>query len=127
MSALEPGLTFEWGQEVTPQMSARHIGSGDVGVFSTPSMIGMMEAAATRCVQPHLDEGSTTVGYIVNVRHLAPTPVGREVSVSARLEEVDGRKLKFRVEAREGDKVIGDGEHIRFIVDTAKFLEQSTA
>jgi predicted thioesterase len=127
MSALEPGLTFEWGQEVTPQMSARHIGSGDVGVFSTPSMIGMMEAAATRCVQPHLDEGSTTVGYIVNVRHLAPTPVGREVSVSARLEEVDRRKLKFRVEAREGDKVIGDGEHIRFIVDTAKFLEQSTA
>ena len=127
MSTLEPGLTFEWSQEVTPQMSARHIGSGDVGVLSTPSMIGMMEAAATRCVQPHLDEGSTTVGYIVNVRHLAPTPIGREVRVSARLEEVDGRKLKFRVEAREGDKVIGDGEHIRFIVDTAKFLEQSTA
>jgi predicted thioesterase len=90
-------------------------------------MIAMMEGASLRCVQPHLEDGQTTVGYIVNIRHLAPTAVGSEVTVSSRLQEVDGRKLRFRVEAREGDKVVGDGEHVRVIVDSAKFLDQSTA
>jgi predicted thioesterase len=127
MSELQPGLTFELKREVRPDMSARHLGSGDVGVLATPAMIAMMEGASLRCVQPQLEDGQTTVGYIVNIRHLAPTPVGNEVTVSSRLEEVDGRKLKFRVEAREGDKVVGDGEHVRVIVDSAKFLDQSTA
>jgi predicted thioesterase len=108
-------------------MSARHLGSGDVGVLATPAMIGMMEGTSLRAVQPHLAEGQTTVGYIVNIRHLAPTPIGREVRVHARLEEVDGRKLKFKVEAYEGDKLIGDGEHVRVIIDSSRFLQQAGA
>jgi predicted thioesterase len=123
---LKPGLHFEVTSTVTPEMSARHIGSGDVGVFSTPSMIGMMEGAATRCVQPHMEDGHTTVGYIVNVRHLAPTPIGNDVTVSARLDAVDGRKLTFHVEAREDDRVVGQGEHVRVIIETARFLQTST-
>src|SRR5207302_8649028 len=113
-----------WSRVVTQEMSARHIGSGDVGVLSTPSMIAMMEGASTRCVQPALPEGQTTVGYIVNIRHLAPTAIGSEVTASSRLEEVDGKRLKFRVEAHEGDKVVGEGELLRVIVDSARFVER---
>ncbi|HEV3233315.1 MAG TPA: thioesterase family protein [Candidatus Dormibacteraeota bacterium] len=122
---LQPGLSFTVQNTVTPEMSARHIGSGDVGVLSTPTMIAMMEGASTRMVQPHMEAGHTTVGYIVNIRHLAPTLIGGEVTVTSRLEEIDGRKLRFHVEAREGDKVVGEGEHVRVIIDTARFLESS--
>jgi len=120
-------MTFEWSREVGPDMSARHLGSGDVGVLATPAMIALMEGASLRCVQDALPEGQTTVGYIVNIRHLAPTALGRTVTVSARLDEVDGRKLKFHVEAREGDKVVGEGEHVRVVIDSAVFLQQSSA
>ena len=126
MSELAPGLTHEVRREVGPEMSARHLGSGTLGVLSTPSMIAMMEAAATLSVQPHLPEGQSTVGYIVNIRHLAPTAIGAEVVAMARLDEIDGRKLKFRVEAHEGDKLVGEGEHVRAIIDSEAFLKQST-
>lgn len=122
---LQPGLEFEWSREVTPEMSARHLGSGDVGVLATPTMIQMMEGASLRAVQEHLPEGSTTVGYIVNIRHLAPTAIGREVRVRSRLEAVDGRKLRFRVEAYDGDKLVGEGEHVRVVIDSARFLAEA--
>jgi predicted thioesterase len=121
---LHAGLEYEWSRAVTPEMSARHLGSGDIGVLATPAMIALMEGASLHAVQPRLAEGETTVGYIVNIRHLAPTPIGAEVRVRARLEEVDGRKLRFHVDAYEGDKLIGDGEHVRVVVDAARFLEQ---
>ncbi len=124
-TGLQPGITFEFSNTVTPEMTARHIGSGDVGVLSTPTMIGMMEGASTRCVQPYMEEGHTTVGYIVNIRHLAPTPVGNQVTVTSRLDAIDGRRLKFFVQAREADKVVGEGEHVRVVIDTATFLQQS--
>jgi fluoroacetyl-CoA thioesterase len=126
MSELQPGLTFELRREVRPDMSARHLGSGDVGVLATPAMVAMMEGASMRSVQPHLGEGQTTVGYIVNIRHLAPTLIGAEVVATARLQSVDGRKLKFRVEVHEGDKLVGEGEHVRVIIDSENFLKQST-
>ena len=125
MSDLAAGLKFEWSREVTHEMSARHLGSGDVGVLATPAMIAMMEGASLRCVQDQLAEGETTVGYIVNIRHLSPTPLGREVTVSAQLDRVDGRKLTFSVEAREGGKTVGTGEHVRVIIETARFLEEA--
>jgi predicted thioesterase len=124
---LKPGLEYEWTRQVTPEMSARHLGSGDVGVLSTPSMIAMMEGASTRCAQPHLPEGQTTVGYIVNIRHLAPTAIGREVRARSRLESIDGRNLQFRVEAYEGDKLVGEGEHVRVVIDSSRFLKDAGA
>jgi fluoroacetyl-CoA thioesterase len=126
-TTLVPGLAFEWLREVGQEMSARHLGSGDVGVLATPAMIAMMEGASLRAVQEHLPEGSTTVGYIVNIRHLAPTPLGREVRVRATLDGVDGRKLHFRVEAFDGDKLVGDGEHVRVIIDSGRFLAEAGA
>jgi fluoroacetyl-CoA thioesterase len=121
----QPGLSFELKREVQPDMSARHLGSGDVGVLATPAMIAMMEGASMRAVADQLGEGQTTVGYVVNIRHLAPTPIGAEVVATARLESVDGRKLKFRVEVREGDKLVGEGEHVRVIIDSESCLKQS--
>jgi predicted thioesterase len=126
VSELATGLSYELRREVTPEMSARHLGSGTLGVLSTPSMIAMMEGAATLGVQPHLPEGQSTVGYIVNIRHLAPTAIGAEVVATARLDAIDGRKLTFRVEAREGDKLVGEGEHVRVIIDSESFLKKST-
>jgi fluoroacetyl-CoA thioesterase len=126
MSGLQPGLSFELKREVRPDMSARHLGSGDVGVLATPAMVAMMEGASMRSVQPYLSEGQTTVGYIVNIRHLAPTLIGAEVVATARLESVDGRKLRFRVEVHEGAKLVGEGEHVRVIIDSESFLKQST-
>lgn len=127
MAGPEVGMTFEWSREVSQEMSARHLGSGDVGVLATPAMIAMMEGASLRAVQDALPEGQTTVGYVVNIRHLAPTPLGRTVTVHARLTEVDGRKLRFHVEAHEGDKLVGEGEHVRVVIDSAAFLQQSSA
>ncbi len=103
---------------------AKHVGSGDVEVLSTPSMIAFMERVAMECVQVFLPEGYTTVGTAVEVRHLNPAPKGVEVEVAAKLIEVDGRRLKFEVEARWGSVLVGKGVHERFIVERLKFLEK---
>jgi predicted thioesterase len=103
-------------------MSARHLGSGNVGVLATPAMIAQMEGVSMRCVQPYLGEGQTTVGYIVNIRHLAPTPIGSSVMTRSVVTALEGRKIRFAVECREGEKVVGEGEHVRAIIDGDAFL-----
>ncbi|BDG60169.1 thioesterase family protein [Caldinitratiruptor microaerophilus] len=122
--ALTPGLTGELRLRVGPEHTAEAIGSGGVRVFSTPHMIGLMEGAAATAVQPHLAPGETTVGILVDVRHLAATPVGMEVVARAVLEEVDGRRLVFRVEAHDETEKIGEGRHERFIVQLDRFLNR---
>ena len=96
------------------RLATKHIG-GD-GVFSTPAMIGLMEGAGIEAVQAVLGEGYTTVGFEVNVKHFAATPKGKTVTVRAELVEVDGRKLRFNVEAHDEDKQVGAGTHRRAIV-----------
>ena len=96
------------------QLIVKHMG-GD-GVLSTPSMIGLMERAGIEAVQSHLPEGHTTVGFEVNVKHFGATPKGKKVTVRAELLEVDGRKLRFKVEAHDEDKKVGEGTHRRAIV-----------
>ena len=98
------------------------MGSGDMPVLATPAMLALMENAAMLAVADELPEGSTTVGGQISSSHLAPSPVGAEVSAKATLEKIDGRKLFFNVIATEGDKVIGEGTHLRFIVDRERFL-----
>jgi fluoroacetyl-CoA thioesterase len=85
-----------------------------------------MENAAWRTVAPHLDEGYVTVGTVVNIRHLAATPIGQKVRAEAELIEVDGRRLVFKVEAYDERQKIGDGQHERFIVKLDKFLSRIT-
>src|ERR1051325_1570248 len=96
---LQPGLSAEITTVVDDKLVVRHMG-GD-GVLSTPSMIGLMERAAIEAVQAHLPEGHTTVGFEVNVKHFGATPKGKKITVRAELLEVDGRKLRFKVEAHD--------------------------
>jgi predicted thioesterase len=111
---LAPGLKAEIVTTVDDRLVVTHMGGE--GVLSTPSMIGLMERAAIQAVQEHLPEGHTTVGFEVNVKHFGATPKGRKVTVCAELLEVDGRKLRFRIEARDEEKKVGDGTHRRAII-----------
>jgi predicted thioesterase len=111
---LKPGLKAEIVTAVDDNLVVKHMGGE--GVLSTPSMIGLMERAGIEAVQAYLPEGHTTVGFEVNVKHFAATPKGKKVTVRAELVEVDGRKLRFKVEAQDEDKKVGEGTHRRAII-----------
>ena len=111
---LTPGLKAEIVTTVDDKMVVKFMG-GD-GVLSTSSMIGLMERAGFDAVQAYMPEGHTSVGFEVNVKHFGATPKGKKVTVRAELLEVDGRKLRFKVEAHDEDKKVGDGTHRRAII-----------
>lgn len=116
------GTRYVSTTEVSAHNTARALGSGDLEVFATPAMVALMENAAMNAVAPFLAEGETTVGSEMNCTHNAPSPLGAEIEAEAVVESVEGRKVVFTVEARCGDKVIGSGSHVRYIVNVAKFL-----
>ncbi len=124
-AAIQPGLRGEIGLVVAEEHTARHLGSGAVGVLATPQMVLLMEQASVAAVDPLLPDGSSTVGAYLEVRHLAPTPVGFEVRAVAELIEFDGRKLTFRVQVLEDpfgeDQLVGEGIHQRVIIDVRRF------
>lgn len=121
---LAPGLTGTASTVVTDDLTAAALGSGLVPVYATPALIALLEAAAVNALSGALAEGQTTVGTLLNVRHLAATPVGMAVRASATLTEVDGRRLVFSVEAWDAQEAIGSGTHERYIVDRARFIER---
>lgn len=125
MENIIPGLKASVSTIVTEENTATHLGSGNVFVFATPEMIRLMETAAVRSVDPLLPGGHRTVGAVVDVKHLAPTPVGMTVTATAELVEVDGRKLIFRVEASDDEEKIGEGTHVRFIIDAGRFARRA--
>jgi predicted thioesterase len=88
-------------------------------------MIGLMENAALRCVDPLLPEGWATVGTHLDVKHMAATPVGMTVTAKAELQEIDGRRLVFRVEAFDEREKVGEGSHERYIINLPKFLAKN--
>ena len=96
-------------------------------VFSTPAMIGMMEVAAAKAVQPHLPEGMITVGTRIEVDHLKAAPLGAQVWAKARLVSQDGRNLVFDVEAGLGGIIIGRGRVFRAIVEPKSFGSRASA
>lgn len=120
--ALEPGLKGELTLVVEERHTAAAYGSGLVPVLSTPHLVALLESAAKETVQPYLKEGQSTVGTLVNVRHLAATPVGMQVRACAELVEVDGRRLRFRVEAWDEREKVAEGEHERFVIDWERFM-----
>ena len=115
---LEPGLSAEIKTVIDDSLVVKHTG-GD-GVFSTPSMIGLMERAGIEAVQSLLGDAHTTVGFEVNVKHFAATPKGKEVTVRAELTEVDGRKLRFNDVAHDDTQKVGEGTHRRAIIQVGK-------
>lgn len=119
---METGLTHTSRATVTDSSTAIALGSGDMPVLATPAMMALMENAAMLAVASHLPEGSTTVGGHIESSHLCPSPVGAEVEATATLTGIEGRKLHFDVTARMGGTVIGEGKHLRFIVDRERFM-----
>jgi len=121
---LNPGIHYEVETWVSENESASMVGSGSLRVFSTPSMIALMEKAAMGAVASYLDEGMGTVGSMVNITHIKPSPVGARIKCSARLEEIEGRRLLFSVEAWDETGLIGSGKHERYIIDEKKFMSK---
>ena len=110
---------------VSPEVTAAKVKSGALEVFSTPSMVALMEQAAAELCQAELPEGLTTVGTALNIEHLAATVCGVEVKAIATLTATDGRRYDFDVEAYDNAGLVGKGTHTRFSVKVDKFLEKA--
>lgn len=119
---IQTGLTCKKKITVTPEMTAAAMGSGALEVLATPSMIALMEGTAQEAVQKLLEDGQGTVGTRIDVRHLAATPVGMEVTCTAEVTEVDRRRIVFTVKAKDEKEVIGEGIHERFVIENEKFF-----
>ncbi len=116
-----PGAESEATTVVAREMTVRHFQEGMPEVFGTPFMIYLMEVAASQAIQPGLPPGWVSVGVDVNIRHLAPTPIGRTVTARARVTEVTGKLIVFEVQAHDGVNLIGKGTHSRAPIDLARF------
>lgn len=124
---VEVGLEGDVEAEVTENMTAAAVGSGLVPGLSTPSLVGLMEGAAVQAISAHLQPGTSTVGSRLDITHLAPTPVGMRVKSHAVLEEIDGRRLVFRVSVSDEIGEVGAGVHERYLIDLARFKERIAA
>ncbi len=109
---------------VTEELTVRHFMPQMPAVYGTPMMIFLMEIASTKAIHPFLPEGWLSVGAEVNIRHLAATPVGRTVTATAVVTAIDGRSISFNVEAHDGVRKIGEGTHVRGVIDVRKFEER---
>ena len=121
---LQEGLQHTSQLTVDDTVTAIAMGSGNMPVLATPAMMALMENAAMLAVAPHLPEGSTTVGGHISASHIKPTPVGETVTATATVTKVDGKKIEFEVKAHWGDVLLGEGTHLRFIVDRKKFMSR---
>ncbi len=122
MDMIEPGMRFESAAEVGPDNTASVMGSGDMEVLATPSMVALMENAAMRAVERALPEGSTTVGTRIDVSHVRASAPGEPITATAEVTESDGRRIVFCVRASDSQGLIGEGTHERFVVDRKKFM-----
>ncbi|WP_128923459.1 thioesterase family protein [Bradyrhizobium guangxiense] len=121
---VKTGMTAEKLVTVTSEMTVGHVVPGMPEVYGTPTMILHMEMTAGSAVQPFLPAGHVSVGMMINIRHLAATPIGRTVRATARVVAIDARSVLFEVEAWDGDRKIGDGTHRRGVVNVAEFEQR---
>lgn len=124
---IEPGLKGEAASMVVMENTAMRVGSGSVPVFATPMLVALMENAAINALEGKLSKGQTTVGTIVEIKHLAATPMGMVVRAEAELTAVEGARLTFRVEAYDQKEKVGEGTHQRFILEQARFMARVEA
>lgn len=115
------GMSAERLLTVRHDQTVQHVAPDMPAVYGTPFMILEMEMTAGDSIIPRLPDGFVTVGTMVNIRHLAATPVGRVVRTTARVIVVERKVITFEVEAFDGDRKIGDGQHGRGLVNTADF------
>ena len=124
---MEIGKTLTITETVEESKLACNVGSGAVEVFATPMMIALIEKCAASCVQDELPEGDATVGTLINVSHVAATPVGMKVSATATITAVEGRKICFSVKAEDECGLIGEGTHERVIIHVDRFNDKAKA
>jgi len=124
MAELQIGLAGEASQVVTDAQTAAVYGSGFVPAYATPAMIALMENAGATAMQPCLAPGQTSVGVAITVTHLAATPVGMTVRARAEILAVEARRVTFKVEAWDDKEKIGEGTHVRAVIDEARFKER---
>lgn len=121
---LETGLTHTSELTVDKTRTAVSMGSGDMPVLATPAMLALMENAAMLAVANHLPEGFTTVGGHISSSHLKPSKVGDKVTATATVTKIDGKKIEFRLSAHSGEVLLGEGTHLRFIVERERFMSK---
>lgn len=112
---------------VNHALTALKMGSGDLEVYATPALIALMEGTAAGSIKGKLEEGQTSVGTRIEIKHLAATPVGMKVCCSSELIETDGRRVVFKVTAYDEKEKIGEGVHERFIVEGARFQAKANS
>ena len=121
---LAAGLIHKRDFTVSVEMGVKHFGAGVPQVLSTPSMVGLMERTCVELLTPYMDEGEQTVGFHVDVKHLAPTRIGQSVTVTATLLEAKEKKFRFAVEAINDRGVkIGEGTHRRALINIKQFTQ----
>ena len=121
LPGLRPGLRGEASLIVAEEHTASRVGSGAIHVLATPVMINLIEAAALAAVEQLLPPGHQSLGTVLNVRHIAATPIGMRVDASATVQRIEGRTIFFTLEARDERDLIGDGTHERVVVNVEKF------
>jgi fluoroacetyl-CoA thioesterase len=124
---METGTKNTLEHLVTEELSARVMGSGTLRVFATPAMIALIEETCWRSIADQLEDGQGTVGTLLNISHVAPTPLGMKVRCESELKEVDGRRLVFEVNVYDECGLIGKGTHERFIITEDKFQKKADA
>ena len=128
MRPIPVGAKGTYSLRVTPAHLANQFKDAALPqVFATPMMVTAMENAALNAVREYLDPGESSVGTVVNIRHLAATPVGHQVTAEAEVTKVDGRRIEFKVSAHDETEEIGNGTHERMVVDMARLDKKLAA
>lgn len=122
---LKEGMESVLETTVTSEDTASKYGSGNLEVYATPAMIGLMENTAKSCVDSKLDSEYSTVGIAVDIKHIKATAVGLKVKCEATLTKIDGKKLYFNVKAWDEVGKIGEGNHVRYIVNSKEFMKKN--
>lgn len=122
MNTIEVGLVGTATVNVSAANTAKTMKSGALEVFATPAMCALMEEAACAALKGKLDPQEGTVGTKLTITHDAPSAVGAEIVAKAEVISVDNRRISYKVVAYDGDKVIGQGDHERFIINNEKFM-----
>lgn len=125
-TGIRVGLIGEAITTVNSDLTAVKMGSGSVNVYATPAMVALMEAAAVSAIDPLLSEGRTSVGIEIHIRHLSATPIGEQITAMAEVTRIDAKRVIFELRAWDEHEIIGQGTHIRYIIDADEFMERLT-